>query len=169
MVLPEFSIFEVTAGGGTLALSPLPGRSRHYAADFARLLAWDPALVVTMCTMAELERKGAGGLGEDCAACGIDWRHLPVVDFDVPGEADLAEWDETAALAREHLGRGRRVLFHCFGGCGRSGMAVLRLLVELGEAPEAALARLRAVRPCAVETEAQFGWATGGRTAGRST
>ncbi len=43
-------------------------------------------------------------------------------------------------------------------------MAVLRLMVEVGEAPEAALARLRAVRPCAVETEAQRDWAEqGGR------
>ncbi|MBR9844091.1 MAG: protein phosphatase, partial [Rhodobacteraceae bacterium] len=48
---------------------------------------------------------------------------------------------------------------HCFGGCGRSGMAIMRLLVEMGEEPEAALARLRAVRPCAVETEAQRLWA----------
>lgn len=167
MVLPEFSIFELEAGGGTLALSPLPGRSRHYATDFARLLAWDPALVVTMCTMAELERKGAGGLGEDCAACGIDWRHVPVVDFDVPGEADLADWAEVAEVAKGHLAEGRRVLVHCFGGCGRSGMAVLRLMVELGEAPDDALTRLRAVRPCAVETEAQLEWATGGRTGGR--
>ena len=39
-------------------------------------------------------------------------------------------------------------------------MAVLRLMIEAGEAPEVALPRLRAVRPCAVETEAQMTWAT---------
>ena len=38
-------------------------------------------------------------------------------------------------------------------------MAVLRLLVERGEAAEPALARMRAARGCAVETEAQFRWA----------
>ena len=54
------------------------------------------------------------------------------------------------------------MLVHCRGGCGRSGMAVLRLMVEAGEAPEEALARLRAVRPCAVETEAQMDWARRG-------
>ena len=32
-------------------------------------------------------------------------------------------------------------------------------MVESGEKPEAALQRLRAVRPCAVETEAQYLWA----------
>jgi hypothetical protein len=34
-------------------------------------------------------------------------------------------------------------------------------MVDCGEAAPAALARLRAVRPCAVETEAQFAWAAG--------
>ena len=34
------------------------------------------------------------------------------------------------------------------------------LLVEAGEAPEAALQRLRAARPCAVETKAQARWAS---------
>jgi hypothetical protein len=38
-------------------------------------------------------------------------------------------------------------------------MVVLRLLIECGVAPEAALNRLRMSRPCAVETEAQMAWA----------
>ncbi len=157
--MAEFTIHEVPAGGGTLALSPLPGRSRHYATDFNRLLDWGPAMVVTVCALSELERKGSGGLGADCAACGIDWAHLPVADYGAPDDAALARWPEVSAAARRHLGRGGRVLVHCFAGCGRSGMVALRLLVELGEGPEAALARLRAVRPCAVQTEAQFRWA----------
>lgn len=157
MVLAEFTIHELGAGGGTLAISPLPGRSRHYATDFKRLLDWGPAMVVTMCGLPELERKGSGGLGEDCVACGIDWAHVPVDDFGVP--SDEAPWVDAAARARAHLKRGGKVLFHCFAGCGRSGMGALRLLVEMGESADAALARLRAVRPCAVETERQFDWA----------
>ena len=38
-------------------------------------------------------------------------------------------------------------------------MVVLRLMVDSGEAAEAALDRLRAARPCAVETDAQMAWA----------
>jgi len=52
---------------------------------------------------------------------------------------------------------------HCRGGCGRSGMIALRLMIEIGEAADDALARLRAVRPCAVETPQQLRWATAGR------
>ncbi|MGB3280173.1 MAG: protein-tyrosine phosphatase family protein, partial [Pseudorhodobacter sp.] len=61
---------------------------------------------------------------------------------------------------RAILARGGRLMVHCRGGCGRTGMIALRLMVDTGEEPGAALARLRAVRPCAVETDAQEVWAS---------
>ena len=36
-------------------------------------------------------------------------------------------------------------LVHCYGGCGRSGIALLRLMCEAGEAPDHALERLSAL------------------------
>ena len=45
------------------------------------------------------------------------------------------------------LDRGGSVLTHCYGGHGRSGMVTLRLMVERGEEPETALARIRTERP----------------------
>ena len=160
--VPEFAPHPVSAGGGTLAISPLPGRTRHYGTDWQRLRDWAPDLVVTMCQTHEMERKGAGTLGADLAAAGIAWRHLPVPDYGVPEAAMAADWDAAERAALAILSRKGKVLVHCFGGCGRSGMAVLRLMIAAGEAPAAALARLRAVRPCAVETAAQMDWATGG-------
>ena len=55
---------------------------------------------------------------------------------------------------------GGRVLVHCKGGCGRSGMIVLRLMVAAGEAPLVALERLRGIHPEAIETSGQLNWAT---------
>ncbi|NGM44861.1 protein phosphatase [Rhodobacter sp. SGA-6-6] len=155
-------IASLPAGGGELALCPMPGRGGAYGADLREVLAWGPGLVLTMATAEELAAKGAGDLAEDLAAHGIRWRHLPVADFGLPEAAVASAWPAVAAEARAVLAGGGRVLVHCLGGCGRSGMAVLRLLVETGEAPQSALARLRAVRPCAVETEAQFLWASAG-------
>jgi len=43
-------------------------------------------------------------------------------------------------------------------------MIALRLLVERGEDASSALARLRAARPRAVETDAQLAWASAGST-----
>ncbi|MDP5085089.1 MAG: protein phosphatase [Yoonia sp.] len=154
--MQEFVIHSLPAGGGVLALSPLPGRTRHYHADWLRLLEWQPHLVISMTEQAELDRKGAGSLGTDLANAGIDWLHLPVPDFGVPVAMD---WPAVRDQALGILMQRRRVLVHCFGGCGRSGMMVLRLMIAAGEAPDAALARLRHIRPCAVETEAQMDWA----------
>jgi ADP-ribosyl-[dinitrogen reductase] hydrolase len=47
------------------------------------------------------------------------------------------------------------LVIHCKGGLGRTGVVAARLLIELGETPNAALARVRAARPGAVETPEQ--------------
>lgn len=155
----EFVIYQLPVGGGELALSPMPGRTRHYHADWLQLMEWCPDLVLTMTTQAELDRKGAGTLGADLGNEGIAWLHLPVPDFGVPESLD---WPQVRDQALGMLGEGGRVLVHCFGGCGRSGMMVLRLMIAAGERPDAALARLRDVRPCAVETDDQMRWARQG-------
>ena len=158
--MSDFAIYPLAVGDGALALSPIPGRSGAYGADFARLRDWGPAMVLTMTTQAELEKRGATTLGADCATAGIDWRHLPIPDFGVPPPAVEAIWPTVSQTAQAHLRAGRRVLSHCHGGCGRSGMMALRLLVEMGQPPDTALEALRQVRPCAVETPEQYAWAT---------
>ena len=152
----EFAPHALPVAGGTLAISPMPGRTRHYYADWQRLMAWAPAMVITLTEQHELVRKGAGSLGQDLANAGIHWRHLPVPDFGVPAEID---WNRLGNRVLGTLGRKKRVLVHCFGGCGRSGMLALRIMIAAGEDPDRALARLRKVRPCAIETDAQMAWA----------
>lgn len=144
---------ELAVGAGWLSLSPLPGRDGDLAADVAALAAWCPDLVVSLTEGTELARHGAAGLPATLAARGIGWRHLPVADFGVP--AGALPLDDLALL----LAGGGRIALHCLGGCGRSGMLALRLMVVAGEDPAAALARLRAARPCAIETAAQLEWA----------
>ncbi len=157
MTLP---IYPLAAGTGQLALSPLPGRG-GFENELADLEAWGPAAVVSMTTKAELVRCGSGDLGPRLIAQGIAWHHLPVPDFGAPGPDVIAAWPAVSAALQGHLAQGGRVLIHCYGGCGRSGMAALRLMVEMGEPGQGALHRLRQVRPCAVETDAQMAWALG--------
>ncbi|MBL9046476.1 MAG: dual specificity protein phosphatase family protein [Tabrizicola sp.] len=160
------TIAELAVGGGLLAISPMPGRGGTYQADLRDLLAFSPSLVLTMTTSEELASKEATTLPDDLAHHGILWLHLPIVDFGAPDAATSALWPEASVRAREVLAQGGKVLVHCMGGCGRSGMAVLRLMVEAGEEPAAALTRLRAVRHCAVETPEQYGWASAGGAEG---
>ncbi|MEM8632499.1 MAG: protein-tyrosine phosphatase family protein [Pseudomonadota bacterium] len=159
--MDDFAIYDLPLLAGTVGISPIPGRTRHYPADFDRLIDWGPDAVVTMTTPEELLRKGAQSLGRDLAARGIGWHSLPVTDYGTPDDDVRARWPGVSTNLRKILADGGRVLVHCFGGCGRSGMAILRLMVDAGEIPEAALARLRQVRPCAVETDGQYTWASG--------
>lgn len=157
--MAEFSISELAAAGGLLGICPLPGRFRPYAVDLAAVLDWRPDAVLTLTTLPEMARHGAEGFGVDLPARGVAWHHLPVADFGTPSEDVATLWPDLVTL----LAGGGRVLAHCYGGCGRSGMALLRLMVEAGEPGPDALHRLRVARPCAVETQAQMDWAYGGQ------
>ncbi len=154
-----FTIFAVSAANGILAICPLPGSSGDYAGDMRLVHDWQPGLVISMTTDAEQVAVGAATLGVDFQSMGSRWVHLPVTDFGTPDASVNAEWNTVSASARQALEGGGRVLVHCRGGCGRSGMVALRLLIECGEIPERALRRLRLARPCAVETEEQLIWA----------
>ena len=157
MALADFEIYELAAGGGTLALSRMPGRG-SYQHDVASIARWEADMVLTMTPMSELQRVGADGLGEDLDALGIAWRHMPIMDFGAPSGTTAEVWPSVEAEALAVLSKGGKVLTHCFGGCGRSGMAALRLMVASGEDWAEALHRLRGIRPCAVETQDQLDW-----------
>lgn len=150
-------IAELTGGGGVLGLCPMPGRDGNYAGDLSVVLAWRPKLVLTLAQTGELAACGAASLPADLAAAGVDWLHLPIPDFGTPPAALRASWPEISTRLRQTP----RLLIHCMGGCGRSGMIALRLMIDSGEGADPALTRLRAARPCAVETKAQMRWACG--------
>lgn len=162
-IMPGFVIHALQLGKGILALSPIPGASGDYTADLEHLREWQPAMLISLTSTAEMVAAGAATLGQDMLDSGTRWVHLPVTDFGTP-DADFEEkWSEVSLLVRQALVGGGRILVHCRGGCGRSGMVALRLMIESGEKPADALAHLRRIRPCAVETEAQRDWAFAGR------
>lgn len=157
---PLFPIASVSSGNGTLGICPLPGRSGDYREDLETLLEWAPDMVLTMTTTREMDSFGAAYLGRDLTQSGVIWHHLPIQDFGAPTAKIIARWEGVSPEAHNILAQGGKVLAHCKGGCGRSGMMLLRILCETGEEPATALTRLRAVRPCAVETDAQKDWAS---------
>jgi protein-tyrosine phosphatase len=146
-------------GGGTIGVCRLPGRSGTLAADVALLAKWMPAVVVSLTELSEMVELGAAQLPSLLASHGVQWVHFSIRDFDVPTDVVAAEWPALSAWLHHALDQGQNVLLHCRGGLGRSGMVALRLMVERGEEEASALAHLRAVRPGAVETDAQMAWA----------
>lgn len=147
---------------GIVAIAPMPGSGGDYSGDLAHLKDWCAALVVTMTTPAEMSSAGAENLGRDIAFMGTRWVHVPTPDFGVPDAGEMRHWMRAEATALPALRGGGRLVIHCRDGCGRSGMAALRVMIAAGEPPEAALLRLRALIGCAVETSAQMRWARKG-------
>lgn len=81
---------------------------------------------------------------------------LRIDDVDIPDATFEKSWETAGAQLREELFRGGKILIHCKGGLGRSGMIAARLIVELGAAtPEEAIRRVRVSRLGAIETRAQ--------------
>jgi protein-tyrosine phosphatase len=157
--MDAFVIHALPVAGGILAIAPIPGRAGRYAEDLQHIRDWKPAMVISMTTQEELDESGAGDLGPHLQDSGTRWAHLPVLDFGQPDSQVEERWHAASRTALSALHGGGRVLIHCKGGCGRSGMAALRLMIEAGEETHAALKRLRALRPCAVETDEQLRWA----------
>ncbi len=160
--MSSFVIYAVPVERGILGISPLPGVDGHYETDLAHIKDWKPSMVVSMTEASELEDLGVATLARDLQHSGTRVFPFPVPDFGIPGPLQDADWDVISETALSALRGGGRVLIHCRGGCGRSGMAALRLMVAAGEDHGEALARLRAVRPGAVETREQKRWAKAG-------
>jgi predicted protein tyrosine phosphatase len=159
--IAPFSIASVLLpSGGRIGLCRLPGRSGQLAEDVAIISAWQPAHIVTLTEKAEMARLGASALQNQLSALQMSWSHFPIVDFGIPDQMSHAAWPVLSARLHTVLNAGGSVLVHCHGGLGRSGMVALRLLVEAGEEAQSALARLRLIRPGAVETQSQYNWAT---------
>jgi protein-tyrosine phosphatase len=101
-------------------------------------------------------------------ARGIRFVHEPIVDMDAPGVARMQRLVD-GVLAE--LDASRNVLVHCWAGLGRAGTVAACTLVARGLTPQLAVARLRRVRPGAVQSVVQerLVWQFGEAVAGRGT
>lgn len=151
-------------GGGTLGICGLPGRFNTLQKDLDTVTTWVPDLIVSMTESHEMEMPNNGSLGTVFENLDLEWAHFPIADFGIPSGNIDTQWTVLSRRIHDILDRQGRILLHCKGGRGRSGMVLLRILVDRQEDPEKALKRLRAARPGAVETDEQFRWATNTQT-----
>lgn len=150
---------------GIIGLTICPGKhdpiamtgpwARNLEADLVAIRDWGATTLVTLIEDHEFELLKVANLGRRAAEVGLAWHHLPIRDVDVPGEAFEAGWRMTGPGILVSLRRGERIVVHCRGGLGRSGLVAARMLVELGVEPRDAINRVRAVRRGAIETRAQ--------------
>jgi len=151
---------------GRIGITFCPGKQDHFAhtgawerdlgIDLDLIAAWGAKLVLTLVEPAELIALKVPMLGAEVHRRGIQWCHLPIADYSVPGKKFEEQWLTQGQAVRAMLRQGEDVLVHCKGGLGRAGMMAARLLVELGMAPEVAIHAVRHARKGAIETSAQL-------------
>ena len=157
----EIATVAADAAKGAIGLTLCPGKhdpvamsgawARDLDTDLAAIRAWGAVALVSLIEDHEFVLLRVPDLGRRAQALGLDWLHLPIMDVSVPGEAFESRWKRSGPVILSVLQRGERVVVHCRGGLGRSGLVAARMLVELGVEAGEAIRRVRLARPGAVE------------------
>lgn len=155
----------VNVQGGAIGMTLCPGKRGHsvYGTDWARdmdadLLAikdWGAVSLVSLMEDEEMDLFRVSNPGEAARRAGLNWFHLPISDGGVPDARFNKLWPDTANVLTQTLSSGQKVVVHCRGGLGRTGLVSAMLLVELGEKPGKAMWRVRQSRPGTIETASQ--------------
>lgn len=161
----QIATVTVPGARGAIGLTLCPGKKdlaamtgawkRDLKTDVTAIRAWGAGAVVCLMESFELKLLDVEALPETVESEGMRWFHLPIRDVSVPSVAFENLWTVKGPELRAMVSKGGRVLVHCRGGLGRSGMVAAHLLVEFGMKPDAAIALVRKHRPGAIETAAQ--------------
>nr|WP_312962182.1 protein-tyrosine phosphatase family protein [Stenotrophomonas indicatrix] len=142
--------------------------ARDLDIDLASIIAWGAQHLVTLIEPWEFEELRITSLAQCARAHGLIWHALPITDGAAPDSRLLEPWRSLGPHLAAELLSGSRVVVHCKGGLGRAGTVASMLLIDTGCASDGidAIAKVRSVRPGAVETAEQeefiLNWAARG-------
>jgi ADP-ribosylglycohydrolase/protein-tyrosine phosphatase len=148
-------------GAGCLGLTICPGKkdsfkwNRDLEEDLRAILKWGASTAVTLIERHEFELLKISRLGERVQKLGMRWIHLPIRDVDVPDQRFERAWSIAGPEIHDRIQKGEKIVIHCRGGLGRTGLVAGLILVERGCDPRKAVQIVRATRPGAIETAAQ--------------
>lgn len=159
---------EAGSAGGRVGMTICPGKQgdsvygkpwqRDLKADIRTIAEWGAATVITLTETDEMAMLGISHIGDEVAAAGMQWLHMPIADMKAPdGRFDEA-WSAHGEQVLQQLQDGKRVLVHCRGGMGRAGTVAAFILTRLHVPAEFAIQQVRAVRQGAIETPHQIAW-----------
>ena len=126
----------------------LLGSSHPSDADLRRL--YGEGVRVIVCLLDETEQPAKYDLAE-AARLGYARHCIPVRDFHAPSLAQLRQFVNLFATAAPE----DKVVVHCEGGTGRTGTMAAAYWISKGLSTSEAIAKVRTMRPHAVETDEQ--------------
>lgn len=157
---------------GSLGIAHCPGRNaidsagchwkRNLRDDLRDVAAWGASAVLTLLEDDEFARLGVPEFATEIRRTRLVWYHMAIPDMSTPGKAFDEAWARDGTRVLGSLRAGERVLVHCAGGLGRSGMIAAKLLTALGASASHAVAAVRRARPGAIETDGQLHYVLNG-------
>jgi protein-tyrosine phosphatase/nicotinamidase-related amidase len=141
---------------GSLGMTLLPGRrdySRSLDEDLKEIKELGVEVIVPLLTDDELDHFGVLDLIDSYLESGFMVYRLPILDQLVSSEKEMKELVDQLDT---FLGMNKKVMVHCVGGLGRSGMVGAAYLKYKGLSAKESIEIIRATRsPRAVESKEQ--------------
>lgn len=81
---------------------------------------------------------------------GIKRFYFPIEDGSAPSVDELMKITDLLMKLEE-----KKVLIHCYAGCGRTGTVLAAYMIRKGMSAEEAISYIRSMRPCSIETRGQ--------------
>ena len=128
---------------------------RDLDTDLRAIQDWGATALVSLMEQHEYLELKVGDMPRHIPA-GIQHFQLPMPDGGIPDAAWEREWEQNAGpKIRAALISDKKIVIHCKGGLGRTGLLAARLLIEFGMPLEDAILAVRKARPGTIETPAQ--------------
>lgn len=166
---------QVNDSGGLIGMTLCPGKKdrgilsgpwdRDLDMDLEVIRSWKAKALVCLVEDFELDFLHVPDLPVKTVAFGIQWYHLPITDLCAPDNEFEVAWERAGEELRRILRNGGKIVIHCRGGLGRTGIVAARLLVEFGAEPGEAIRLVRKARVGAIQTSSQedYIWRMGNR------
>jgi ADP-ribosyl-[dinitrogen reductase] hydrolase len=116
-------------------------------ADLVTIHNWGAAALVSLLDESEFSTLGMKELPKKAKQLGMTWFHLPIRNMGLPDITFEEHWAVAGPILHHFLHEGKRVVVHCKGDIGRSGLISARLLIELGIPPVRAINLVQLAHP----------------------
>jgi protein-tyrosine phosphatase len=151
---PVLNGLGMTFAPGKQQLHAISGNwRRDLPTDLERMRAFYKVdVLVSVMESHEFDSLGIAGLRDQCAATGIEWLRYEVVDGSVP--KDQKAFADFVSSIVDRLRAGKRVVIHCKGGLGRTGLTAACVIIAISDNQigwEDAMNIVRSARPGTIE------------------
>ena len=148
---------QILDGHSALVLTPCPGTKQvDLITSLKQLKAQGVQAIVTALSFDEMAEAGVAQLPEQTKQLGMHWFHLPIEDDCAPDEIFASQWEQVSPELHKVINQGGKLVLHCMGGSGRTGILAAHLLLELGWDLETIKSEVKALRPGAFTKSLQI-------------